>query len=354
MKIFMKIIFYTAVFLNIVTLSGCSSRNKYKGEVIKEPNYSDVIVIKDGGDKEDIFNVHSNQLVKNGTVDHISEMVYDTQKSVYVYLVDKNKTPKIGSKVVALYGNTKSEIKDFFAVKDIKINPSGDKIAYRAFNSSSTDSAQGMKVYDLKNKKYIELKSKVLVSGNLYEWLDDHRIIYYGNIEGQRNSDKVYLYDLSKDSEQVYLNDTRGYCMYFTTIGDDLLFSSRNQDELDLYYYNHKTGQFKFLSDEFEQIYDSTVDNKNGCVFFIGKNEENIESLYKFTQKDGGVSRITYDFPENIAEYSGIAQSKRGDVYFVGMVNRGSGEDVFMYNIRDKSINIISDQEGIYNIYKEK
>lgn len=69
---------------------------------------------------------------------------------------------------------------------DIRLNSSGDKIAYRTFKDDSPASAQGMKVYDLKNKSYVKLNSKVLVSGSLYGWLDDHRIIYYGSVENKK------------------------------------------------------------------------------------------------------------------------------------------------------------------------
>ncbi|MEY7998659.1 hypothetical protein AB8U03_00335 [Clostridium sp. Mt-5] len=354
MKIFMKVIFYAAAFLNIFALSGCSNtKNKYKSENIKMPNYSDVTVIESRENGGDIFNINNNQLFKEGTIDHISEMKYNAQKSVYVYLVGMDKAEQRNNKIVILYENTKSEIKDFFTALDIKMDPSGDKIAYRTFKSSAADSAQGMKVYDIKNKKYIELKSKVLVSGNLYEWLDDHRIIYYGDIEGQKNSDKIYLYDFNRDKEQVYLDNTRGYCMYFTSIGSNLLFLSRDQDELNLYYYNHKSEQFQLLSDKFQQIYNSEVNKKSGDVFFIGKNDENIDSLYKFTQNNGKLSRITYDFPGEIAVLNGMTQDKSGNVYFIGIGDRENNEDIFMYSSNKKSIDIISDHEGKYDIYGE-
>ena len=79
-------------------------------------------------------------------------------------------------------------------------------------------------IYDLKSKKYLKLNSEVLVSGNLYTWLDDHRIIYYGSVENKKNSDKIYMYDFNTSKEEVYLEDTKGYCIYFTSLGNNLLF----------------------------------------------------------------------------------------------------------------------------------
>ncbi|MHC6179427.1 beta-propeller domain-containing protein [Clostridium sp. JNZ X4-2] len=354
MKIFMRVIFYAAAFLNIFALSGCiSTKNKYKSENIDMPNYSDVTVIESKDSGGDIFNIKNSRLLKKGSADNIWDIQYNVQEPVYVYLVGMDKAEQHKNKIVILYENTKNEIKDFFTAQDIKIDPSGHKIAYRTFKSSSADSAQGMKIYDIKNKKYIDFKSKVLISGNLYEWLDDHRIIYYGDMEGRKNSDKIYLYDFNKNKEEVYLDNTRGYCMYFTCIGGDLLFLSRDQDELNLYYYSHKSRQFQFLSDKFQQIYDSQVDKKRGDVFFIGKNDENIDSLYKFTQNSGKLSRITYDFPGQIAVSNGMAQDKSGNVYFIGTGDGENNEDVFMYSMNKKSVDIISDHEGKYNIYGE-
>lgn len=353
MKVFIRIIFYAAAFLNIFTLSGCSVKNKYKNENIKMPSYAQVTAVENKGDKEEIFNVNSSGLIQNESVHNLWEMKYNSKNSVFVYLMGAGENWENGSKIVVLQKNTKSEIKDFFAASDVKMNFSGDKIAYRTFKDSSMGSAQGMKVYDLKNKKQIQLKSRVLVSGNLYEWLDDHRIIYYGSVEGEKNSDKIYLYDFSKDREQVYLDGIRGYCTYFVPIGNNLLILSRDQDEVNLYYYNYRAGKFVFLDNKFQQIYDPMVNRKNGSVFFVGKDAEDRSSLYEFTENNGKLSRITYDFPGEISESSGMAQDKAGNVYFVGMENTGDGQNVFMYDINEKSINIISDHQGKYNIYRE-
>ena len=352
MKVFMKIIFCAAVFLSIFTFGGCTARDGYGDKSLKIPAHSDVMVIENKNNGGNIFDIKGDRLIKEKTSgNNILDLAYNVQKSVYVYLVNEGGTEKNGSRIVILHRGVKSEIKDFFAAKDIKMSPGGDKIACRVYENSSLGSAQGMKVYGLESKKYIKLKSKVLVSGNLYQWLDNHRIIYYGSMEGKKNSDAIYLYDFNKDREQVYLSDMGGYCTYFAAAGSNLLILLQNGSESNLYYYNHKTGKFQFLSDEIGQIYVSAADSKNKCIFFIGKDEGNADSVYKFSQEEIEVSRITYDFPKDVSRYGGIVQGKNGKVYFAGTGGAENGQDVFMYDPSDGSVNIISDHEGIYNIY---
>jgi len=302
-----------------------------------------------------VYNVDNYQLYENGTIDDVTQIVYDKEKSVYVYLVNMDKRGQSSNnKIVIIDKGIKSEIKDFFSAMDIKLNSSGDKIAYRTFKSNSPDSAQGMKIYDLKSKKYLKLNSEVLVSGNLYTWLDDHRIIYYGSVENKKNSDKIYMYDFNTSKEEVYLEDTKGYCIYFTSLGNNLLFLSRVGEGLYLYYYEDKSKEFKLLSDNFREIYKSLSDEGNGTIFFFASMGEKDTALYKFTPNNNELKRITYDFPKNIKTSSEMSRDEEGNVYFIGFQNEESSEEIFMYNIYEKSINIISDHEGNYNIYGNK
>ncbi|MFL0196874.1 hypothetical protein ACJDU8_15090 [Clostridium sp. WILCCON 0269] len=350
-----KIILLIMTFIMSFTLNGCINKNEDESEKVEIPHYSDVIAIENNENGSELYNINNYQLSENGSIDDMTQLVYNTQKSVYVYLVNLAKEGQLrNNKMIIVYNGIKSEVKDFFTAMDIELNSSGDKIAYRTFKSNSLDSAQGMRIYDLKDKKYVKLNSKVLVSGNLYKWLDDHRIIYYGSIEGKKDSDKIYMYDFNTHKEQVYLNDTEGYCMYFTSAGNNLLFLSRAGESLYLYYYECKSNQIKLLSNDFTGIYDSISDDKSGNIFFfasIGKDET---ALYKFNINDNKLERITYDFPQNIKISAGISKDEKGNIYFIGVGNEQNSGDVFMYDIDKKSINIISDHEGNYSIYGDR
>lgn len=302
-----------------------------------------------------MYNLDNYALYENGTMDNASQILYDKEKNIYIYLICKETSGQsAGNEIVVIDNGVKTKIKDFFSAMDIRLNSSGDKIAYRTFKDDSPASAQGMKVYDLKNKSYVKLNSKVLVSGSLYGWLDDHRIIYYGSVENKKDSDKIYVYDLNTSKEQVYLEDTKGYCVYFTSLEGDLLFLSRTGENLYLYYYEDKNKSFKLLSDNFGEIYKSLWDKENGTIFFLSTVGNKNTALYKFKVSSSELKRITYDFPQNMKISSEMSGDEKGNVYFVGFESEENSADIFMYNVYEKSVSIISDHEADYNIYGDR
>ncbi|BAH06153.1 hypothetical protein [Clostridium kluyveri] len=355
MQYFKKVILFMVLFIVNVTLTGCVNKREDETEKVKIPNYSSTIVTESNENEKKVYNVDNYNLYENGTTDDAAQVLYDKEKSLYIYLVDKDAVGQsAGNEIIVIDKGVKTKIKDFFSAVDIKLNSSGDKIAYRTFKNDSPASAQGMKIYDLKGKKYVKLNSNVLVSGNLYRWLDDHRIIYYGSMENKKNSDKIYIYDLNTSKEQVYLEDTKGYCIYFTSLGNNLLFLSRMGESLYLYYYEDKNKKFKLLSDDFGEIYKSLSEEENKTIFFFANVGEKGTAVYKFTADNYELKRITYDFPENIKISSEMSRDENGNVYFVGFESEESSGEIFMYDIHEKSINIISDHEGNYNIYGDR
>ncbi|ADK14145.1 MULTISPECIES: hypothetical protein [Clostridium] len=355
MKNFRMIIFFVFMSFTFLILSSCTPRDVNKGKSGANIHYSNVIAVEAKETDTKIFNVDNYKLSQNLTnnnINNIEEMLYDTKKTTFIYLNKEKDSNK--NKIDIITKDSVDEVKDFYNARDIKMDSTGDKIAFRTFKNSSVYSAEGMKVYDIKNKKYLDIKSKVLVSGDLYEWLDDHRIIYYGSIEGKANSNRVYIYDFNTDREQIYLNDIKGYCIYFIPLGNDILFLSRSYNELYLYFYNNESKQFTLLSDGFTEIYSSVSDKNRKSVFFIGNQKDNNTALYEFKEESGTVNRITYDFPQTLGISSGIAEDESGNVYFTGIGNSGQQDnlDVFMYNADEKSINVISEHAGKYKIYK--
>ena len=352
MQYFKKVVLFIILFIVNVTLTGCINKREDETEKVEMPSYSTTIVTESDKNKKKIYNLDNYALYENGTMDNASQVLYNKEKKIYIYLVCKETSGQsAGNEIVVIDNGVKTKIKDFFSAMDIKLNSSGDKIAYRTFKDDSPASAQGMKVYDLKNKSYIKLNSRVLVSGSLYGWLDDHRIIYYGSVENKKNSDKIYVYDLNTLKEQVYLENTRGYCIYFTSLGDNLMLLSRMGENLYLYYYEDKNKSFKLLSDNFGEIYKSLSDKENGNIFFFARVNEEDTALYKFNIGSYELKRITYDFPQNMKISSEMSRDEKGNVYFVGFESEESNGDIFMYNVYKNSVSIISDHEADYNIY---
>lgn len=349
-----KTTFFIAFFITILIFTACGLKQEKPTEFNNLPHYSQVTAIEKKDSDAQVFKIENNALYEIGTIENITDMVYNMKNSAYIYSVNIAKGENLDSnKLVVIKDNKQKELKDFYAAVDLKINSSGDKLAFRTFSKDAQESAEGLKVYDINNKKYIDINSKVLVSGKLYQWIDENKIIYYGGIEGQRNSTKMYLYDFSSNKEEVYLENMNGYCMYFTVINKNILFLTRQGEKLKLCYYDSADRTTKAISENIEEVYKSIEDSKNKNIFLLAGEYGRSRALYKFSSDDLKLERITYDFPKQIDILSGMGLDDAGNVYFLGMQSEEEKDkkDVFMYNNKDHSINLISGHEGKYSVY---
>lgn len=354
MNVLTKTTFFITFFITILIFTACGKKDEKLPEANNLPQYSQVTAIENKDGAADVFKIENNALYKIGNIENIADMVYNIKNSAYVYSVKVAKGENFdNNKLVVIKDKRIKELKDFYAAVDLKINSSGDKLAFRAFSKDAQESAEGLKIYDINNKKYIDMKSKVLVSGDLYQWIDENRIIYYGGIENQKNSNKVYLYDFNSNKEEVYLDNIDGYCLYFAPINKDILFLARQVDGVKLYCYDDTDKKAKAISGNVGEIYGSITDLKNGNVFLFAGEDGGNTSLYKFSAENLKLERITYDFPKKIDISSSMGLDGEGNVYFSGIQNEEDKQkkDVFMYNNKDHSINLISNHEGKYSVY---
>lgn len=357
MKTFIKTIFFITFFLIVLSVTACSEKEEQLPEVNNLPRYSQITAVESNSNNSNVYRIENSGLYKIGTIEDVSNIVYSFKNSVYAYSVYISKGENFNNnKIVVIKEGKVKELKDFYAAVDLKINPAGDKLAFRTFKNDSLDSAEGLRIYDINNKKYININSNVLISGGLYEWIDKNKIIYYGSIEGKKNSSNIYVYDFVNKKEEVYLDVINGYCMYFTLLNKNVLFLARQGDMDKLYYYDSKNKETKAIESNIQEIYNSIADLKNGDIYFFGTEDNKNLALYKFSSKNLKIDRITYDFPKQIDALSGIALDDEGNVYFSGIQNENEEgkKDVFMYNRREKSINLISTHEGKYSIYSSE
>jgi hypothetical protein len=354
MKTFIKIAFFITFFFIVLSFVACSSKQRELPEVNNLPHYAQVTAIENKNSIADVFDVKNGGLYNIGEIENIQNMVYDIKSAVYVYSVNILKGENlISNKLEIIKDKKKKELKDFYAALDLRINSLGDKIAFRTFSADSIESAEGLKIYDIKNNQYINLESKVLVSGSLYQWIGGNKIIYYGSIQGQKNSTKIYLYDFNSNTEKVYLDNINGYCTYMAPVNNGILLLTKKDDQYQLYYYESKNNIIKEVKGSLNRVYNSITNTKNGSVFLLAQEDEGAPALYKFSAKNLKLERITYDFPKQVDVTAGIGMDDQGDVYFSGLDNENAKDkkDVFMYDDKKGSINLISTHEGKYSIY---
>ncbi len=355
MKAFYKTLSIIIILSFVLNFTACGVNKETSEEVNNLPRYSQVTALENKGENSEVYKIENKDLYKIGAIESLLGLTYNSKNQIYVYTENISKGQNFNhNKITIIKDNRKKELKDFYTALDTKLSPTGDKLAFRSFKEDSMESAEGMKIYDIKKSKYISLKSKVLVSGNLYGWISDNKIIYYGSMEGKSDSDKIYSYDFDSNKEEVYLDNTNGYCLHFIPIGNNILFISRQGNSQSVYYFDSEKNTTKSIATNVTSIIRSAANYQKVEAFFIGnEGDEKQMAVYKFSSKDLKIQRLTYDFPKELDEDSEIAMDIQGNIYFCGMdePDQENSLDVYMYNREEGSINLISTHKGKYNVY---
>ncbi|MTK11133.1 MAG: hypothetical protein F8N39_03280 [Clostridiaceae bacterium] len=355
MKAFYKTLSIIIILSFVLNFTACGVNKETSEEVNNLPRYSQVTALENKGENSEVYKIENKDLYKIGAIESLLGLTYNSKNQIYVYTENISKGQNFNhNKITIIKDNRKKELKDFYTALDTKLSPTGDKLAFRSFKEDSMESAEGMKIYDIKKSKYISLKSKVLVSGNLYGWISDNKIIYYGSMEGKSDSDKIYSYDFDSNKEEVYLDNTNGYCLHFIPIGNNILFISSQGNSQSIYYFDSEKNTTKSIATNMTSIIRSAANYQTGEAFFIGsEGDEKQMAVYKFSSKDLKIQRLTYDFPKELDEDSEIAMDIQGNIYFCGMdePDQENSLDVYMYNREEGSINLISTHKGKYNVY---
>lgn len=340
-------------FINVILIlgliTGCGSKIKETKMDVEIPKYSEITVLEKKADVYDIFKAEQNSLYKIGNFPNtIADMGYSINGST-VLLEAKSQGRNLTQNIIKIYKNQRMiTLNSFYSASDLKLSNSGNKLAFRCYKNDSIDSALGLKVFDINSRKILDMKSNVMVSGNLYCWLDDNNILYYGSTGDKSDSIKIYRYNFESNKEEVYLDNIEGYCTYMLKAGNGLVYLKENADGTELVYYD-KTSGTKILSKDVDNIYNAKFNTKTKELYFAGKEAGfDTPELYKISIKSGGVVRITYDFPSSIEKESNLCMDKAGNVYFTSM------QGVYKYNTKDKSISLLSVHNGKYNVYQDE
>lgn len=346
--------------LLMVTASSCSKGesniidNKNNINInINVSNYPKTIIMESKNEKLNIYKTDRGNMTKIDSIDNISDMVYNNDNSIYGFVVkDKNDLKKNNIKIINK--TEKKLINDFYFAKDLKLSPSGNKLAYRSFKSESLDSAQGLSLYDIGKHKKVALESEVLISGNLYQWISDEDIIYYGATNKKGKNTGIFKYNTKEHKEEMYLDNINGYCTYFMWLENIVLILSKNIEENKLYLYNKEKDINVSLSSNIENVYDGTFDKKNKLVYIIAS-DKNVDMpiLYKIDLNTFKMERINYDFPKAIDPQGGMHVDSEGLLYYCGFTSvegENNKNEVFMYDPKDNSNNLISINPSQYKV----
>jgi len=341
-KVFKRLMF---LFLLCFLISGCAEEKK-----AAEREYSEITILASKENSVDVLGLKDGKIYKIDAMTNVSDMVYNYENHLYIYQVKVTSGQNLDQNKIKIELKDKERIvNNFFYSMDIKISPKGGKIAYRSFMKDSYESAEGLTIYDINLKKNLKLKTSILVSGNLYNWLNEDEIVYYGISPENKEYNKLYKYNFKEASEKIYTDNIKDFCTFFTLVKDKgALCLEETGNETRLIFNELENKKRNLISNSISNIYYAAYFEKSDSLFFIGldKNEEEC-ALFKISMKDLSLTRITYDFPKEVDRFGGLALDSLGNVYFCG-INNNNNNQVYMLKSIDQSINLITSQKGRY------
>ena len=345
---------YGVIFFLVITvlLNGCSDTNKQvdgsQGLTIPK---SPIMALELNSSNVSYNKIQNNRILKVGSSSDISNMVYNINANVTAYTKILSKGKELNNVEIYIEKNDNVyRLNNFYNADNLKLSPDGNMLVYRTFKKDSLESAQGLKVYDINHNKEMRINKDSLVSGTLYEWLDEDNLLYYAVKNGKTDSDKIYKYNFTSKKEEVYLDKINGYCTYFTVEKGNILFFSKLGDDTNLSYYYKNTGKVKTLNNNFSDIYDSVYNAVTKEFFILARDKYGVTGLFKVNVENNTCKRVNYDFPKLINKDGGISADINGNVYFSGTSDRSDNPqyDIYMYNVNDNSINLLSSRPSNY------
>lgn len=339
----------------MIATSSCN-KNKAHDNVTQVvlPKYSTVSILRSEENNISVFEERELSLKSIDKLKNISDIKYDNENKVYVFKEIISKGENFNKSIIKILSlNGEKILQEFYAAEDIKLSPNANYLAYRSFKGDSLDSAEGLKIYDIDEGKPILLKSGTLVSGNLYAWLNEDEILYYGASEDKGAN--IFKYNIKNEEETAYTPVLNGYCKFFICFEDNVLMLLDNGESNNLMIYSKSNNSLKELDINFETIYEGVYNKKQKEIFIIASDNQDEINLFKLSLNDLSLNKVNYDFPKYVDPNGGLAIDNRGFIYYLGYSEDVKlKNDVFLYNRDENSNTLISDEPSYYKITSEK
>lgn len=322
--------------------TGISEENKVNSLILPEYVIAEVV-----NNTTKLYNVSNGIGGGIGQVENLLDLQYNSKSQTIVKVIYiENGENLIKNKIVIEHNGEEEELNTFYSALDAKISPAGDKIAYRYYKQDSKDSIEDMIVYNIKDKKNIKLNTDTIISGNLYEFINDNEILYYG-INLNTNDRGIFKYSLDKNQEELIYKLSDGNITSLKYVGDNKLLGVKSDNTgSGLYNIDLKNSEIKKIQSNIEEIYSVNTLGENQYILAKEKNKNS--SIYRWSSN---LQRVTYSFPENINSKFPIINDNEGNLYFIGYDDNESKSDVYMIK-KDGSVNLVSNRSGAYKIFK--
>lgn len=364
MKFTGRLVSTTLILIVTLNIAACSKPNMNKdiskstSETsidIRNIKFPNITIMCNKKEYNQVFSINKDTLDKIGKIakEDILDLIYHKEKGLYIFLVKKiDESGKSKNQIKIIKDDHTKVLNESSVYSDIRISPDSNNILFRSFKDVDMNEPEGIKVYDIQNNKQIQIKTKVLVSGDVYEWLDNENIIYYGIISDKPNSGNIYKYNIKSGEESVYFSKLEGFCSRMYSISkDEILVLDNKEEQYKLVYYNVDTGEKKLISQNITDMTNAVVNKDKNLLYFIGEaSESNNFALFSIDLNTFECSQLTYDLPKNVDKKAGLAIDTNGNVIFGGKDSENNN-DIYIYDVKNNSTNLITENSNNYKIY---
>lgn len=328
-KVSIKVPMYILIILSLsLTFISCNSKSNIENSNLNlQPiNLEKGSVLLESNGKYKVFDLQEDKY--HGISNDRVIINFNKESGTYVFVKD--------GKHYIYYKGKEIQIKDS-NYNFIKISYDGRYVSYMSY-----DNGYNLKVISLEDDKEINIKSKVAISGNLYDFIKNDKLVYYGISEDKING--VFTYDLKENKEELLYNLKSGGYVDFLKgdLNSVFVFQQKANNEKILLEINAENKNINNISNSFKSIND--LEKQDNSYYILGEAFDDTKSLYKL--KDKNIKKLVFSFPSSINMKKGIQISNSG-ILFIGSNSSEGKEEVFSY--KDNSVSLISNKQGNYN-----
>ncbi|MGL5869532.1 MAG: hypothetical protein ACRCYH_10645 [Clostridium chrysemydis] len=257
---------------------------------------------------------------------------YDENTNNYIFIKDSKHFVKFNGEDIKI---------DEANYDFLNLSENGDAVAYMV-----NDNGYKLKILDLKSKESKFVKEDTQISGNLFDFTGDDKLVYYGI--GKDKTNGIFTYDLKTGEEKLlYKLSGGGYVEFLKGYKDGVIIFQQTLDNKKVLKEITKDGEVKVLSEDIEKVKD--VIKNNGKYYVLGSFSGDSNSLYELNS-DKTYNRLVYDFPKGVDLNKGISITKDGLLLFVG-IDEYNKPSIYSYD-KNGNVNLVLDGKEDYTFVK--
>lgn len=340
----------TGVLLIILSfmLVGCNNKADPQTVPKEKEKYkfsTAILSYKTESNKSKVYSLENGKKTLLYEIDDMMDIKYSKDNNTFVirkYIESGNEL--IHNKLIINYKGKEIILDDFYSIEDFKLSKDGTKIAFTSYSDDGLQSINDIRMYDIKNGKYIDFMPGVLISGQQYTFDEDDNLIYYG-VDKKNNKNAVFSFNpINLEKKEIYKLES-GIINSLYCLNDSLIMLKQDFDENVLIEVKKDSNKETILSKKFEDICGVVF---NDFTYFIGKEINNKPALYKIEDKK--IKRLTFDFPQNVSSVNSISRDDNGNIYILGYAEDSNSRELFQVK-KDNSIMLIDDKLKLINLF---